>query len=257
MKKIFKNPAFYVVLFLCLFGLLIFLLFNKEEKEKYLLFSNIASFSCTEKKCNNIEQEEIVNDSSKEKFLVYENGSKKGPFTINYITKWNFFDADNNWVNMSDNFIAASENLNLQSRNFTTRFINNEEMEILNKYLKENNISSYSSLEQKDVLEYDFNKDGRTEKIMILSNANDTTEDEKLFVFVISVIGNKTELLFKEIYNQYENYEIPVYQIKGIINILNNKEDYLVLLKGYFSEVGESTVYLYKVDNKKLKNLVD
>ena len=118
---------------------------SREEKKGYLLFSNIASFSCTEKECESIEKDEIVQDSSKKKFLVYEKETKKGLFTINYITKWNFFDANNNWVNMSDSFIAASEELNLENKAFTIRSINNEEKEILEEYLKENNISSYSS----------------------------------------------------------------------------------------------------------------
>ncbi len=257
MKKIVKNPAFYIVLALCLFGIIIFFILNKEVEKGYLLFSNVANFVCTEKDCDTVDIEKIISDSSKGKFLVYENGNKKGLFTIDYITKWNFFDTNNNWINMSDNFIAASENLDLENKEFTTRVITNEEKQILDKYLKENNISSYTSLEQNEVVEYDFNKDGKNEKIMILSNVNDTTDDEKLFVFVIGVVGNKTNLLFKEIYNQYENYEVPIYQVNGIINILHQKEDYLAILKGYFSEVGEPSITLYKVERNNFQNLAD
>lgn len=256
MKKIVKDPAFYIVLGLCLMGVVIFLVLNKETKQGYLLFSNVANFVCTEEDCKAIESEKIVSDSSKGKFLVYENETKQGLFTIDYITKWNFFDDSGNWVNISDSFIAANENLNLENKVFTTRTINNEEKKILDKFLQEKNISSYTSLEQNEVVEHDFNNDGKKEKIMILSNVNDTTEDEKLFVFVIGIVGNKTSLLFSEIYNQYENYEVPIYQIKGIINIFQNKEDYLAILKGYFSEVGKSDIILYKVEKNDFQNLV-
>ena len=63
--------------------------------------------------------------------------------------------------------------------------------------------------------------------------------------------------MIQQIYNQYENYEVPIYTIKGIINILNQKEDYLAILKGYFSEVGKPSITLYKVERNNFQNLVD
>jgi len=135
--------------------------------------------------------------------------------------------------------------------------MNLEEQATLDKLLKENAINNYSKLEQNEVVEYDFNKDGKMEKIILASNVNDEVEDEKLFAIVISIINNKSSILHLDIHNQYENYEVPSYNIKGIINILNQKEDYLVLLKGYFSEVGSPTNFIYKLNKNKFENIVN
>lgn len=257
MKKMIKAPAFWIIIVLVLFGIFILLFLGKEKKYGYLLLSNISSYKCTEKECNPIENEKIENDTKKGKFIVYQNFENQGKYKLNYINKWNFFDENDNWINLNGSFIAGSEDLLLEEKEYKTRKMTQDENIILENHLKENNIFSYTKLEQNEVLEYDFNKNGKIEKILLASNANNETEDEKLFSIVIQIINNKSSVLHIDIFNQFENYKIPSYSIKGIINLYHSKEDYLVLLKGYFSEVGKSSNFLYKVEKNKFKNLVE
>ncbi len=253
-KELLKIPAFWVIFVLITFGVVILLILSREEKNGYLLLSNISSYTCNKNSCKDTPNEEI--DTTKN-FIVYKANQNIGTYKLKYINKWNFFDLNNNWQNIGDSFIAGSSSLELKVQDFDTRKMTKEELSLLDKHLKENKIGSYSQLEQNEVLEYDFNKNGKNEKIILASNVNEETGDDKLFVIVISVINNKSSVLHLEIFNQNENYEVPAYRIKGIINVMNNKEDYLVLLKGYFSEVGIPTNYIYQLTKNNFENIVE
>lgn len=256
-KEFAKTPTFWVIVVLLLFGIVALVILSKEEKKGYLLLSNISSYTCNKKECTLIENKEMAEKENLEDFNVYELNKNSGTYKVKYINKWNFFDINNNYITLSDNFIAGSTSLDLKVQDFETRKMSDEEFSILNKHLKDNKIDGYSLLEVNQVLEYDFNKDGKMEKILLASNVNDETEDEKLFAIVISIINNKSSILHIDIYNQYENFEVPNYRIKGIINLFNQKEDYLVLLKGYFSEVGTPSTYIYKQSKNSFENIVN
>lgn len=256
-KEIIKTPAFWVICVLILVGLIALVLLSKEEKSGYLLLSNISSYTCNEKRCKVVEEDKFEEIASAGDFQVYETSENSGTYKIKYINKWNFFDSNNNWVNMNESFIAGSKDLELKVKEYQTREMSGEEIAILEKHLKENKVNTYSHLEQNEVIEYDFNKDGKNEKILLASNVNDTTEDEKLFAIVIGIVNNKSSVLHVDIYNKNQNFEVPSYQIKGIINILGQKEDYLVLLKGYFSEVGKPSTYIYKNVKNNFENIVE
>ena len=255
-KELVKTPAFWVIVVLILFGIFALVILSIEEKSGYLLLSNISSYSCNKKECTIVEDEEMAEKEDLGNFNVYTSNTS-GIYKVKFINKWNFFDMNNNYSTLSDNFIAGSINLDLKVEDFDTREMSNEELSILNKHLKENKIEGYSLLEVNQVLEYDFNKDGKMEKVLLVSNVNDETEDEKLFTIVISIVNNKSSVLHIDIYNQYENFEVPTYRIKGIINLFNQKEDYLVLLKGYFSEVGIPSTYIYKQSKNSFENIIN
>ncbi len=255
MKKIIKTPAFWVIISLIIFGLIAVLVLMKEEKYGYLLLSDISSYKCTKKECKKIENTKIIEDTQKGNFQVFQNFESVGLYRVDYITKWNFFDSNNTWENITSSYIAGTESLELEVKKYETRTMNPDELAILQKHLNENDITTYTSLEQNEVLEYDFNKNGKNEKIILASNVNDETDDEKLFAIVIQIVNNKSSVLHIDVYNQYENYEVPSYSIKGIISMFNQKEDHLILLKGYFSEVGLPSTYLYKVEKNKFETL--
>lgn len=256
-KDIIKTPAFWVICVLILIGGIALVILSKEEKNGYLLLSNISSYTCNVKKCKLLEEDKLEEIDNTKEFQVYNSSQNIGTYKVKYIKKWNFFDSNNNWVNMNDSFIAASEDLDLKVENVLVREMIPEELAILDKHLKENKINSYSLLEQNEVVEYDFNKDGKKEKIILASNVNDTNEEDKLFAIVIGIVNNKSSVLHVDIYNKNESYNVPSYQVKGIINILNQKEDYLVLLKGYFSEVGKPSTYIYKRVKNNFENIVE
>ena len=256
-KEIIKTSAFWVICVLVLFGIVALIILSKEEKSGYLLLSNISSYTCNKKSCKVVEDNKLGEIANAGDFQVYDTSQNSGTYKIKYINKWNFFDSNNNWINMNESFIAGSQDLDLKVVNYQTREMLGEELAILEKHLRENKVNTYTHLEQNEVVEYDFNKDGKNEKILLASNVNDTTEDEKLFVIVISIVNNKSSVLHVDVYNKYQNFEVPSYQIKGIINILGRKEDYLVLLKGYFSEVGKPSTYIYKNVKNNFENIVE
>ena len=256
MKKIGKNKFLWVlpVLIIIYIGIIIYL--NNQAQAGYILISNINALYCK----NNSSCEKVTNNEvlkrNKEKFEVFQDQENIGSFTVDYINKWNFFNSEGNWQLIEDDFLAATPELSLKLPEYQTRVMNSDELALVNRLLQEKKINSYSTLSQNEVLEYDFNKDKKNDKILIASNITDESEDEKLFTIVISVIKGKEEILDFAINNQYENYSAPAFNIKSIINLFNNKEDYLMLTKGYFSEAGEPETYLYQIDGKKFKNII-
>lgn len=256
MGNIIKNKYFWIILVLVIIYFAIVVLIGTGTKEGKLIISNISSFTCRKNgECEKITQEEVL-ENNESNYVVYEGTKNIGEYKLDYISKWNFFDLNGNWQNVEDGFIAASTSADLIVKEFETREMNDSELALVNKLLVENDINSYSTLSQNEVLEYDFDKNSKNEKIIIASNITDESEDEKLFTIVISVIKNKASIVAIDINKQYENFSAPAYNIKGIINLFKNKQDYLVITKGYYSEVGESVSFIYKVDGKSLENIV-
>ncbi len=254
-RNILKIPGVWVILFLLILGGILFWVMSRKKETGYLLLSNFATYACDKEFCKKVTNSNI--DVQNQIFQTYRNTEKLGDYTISYVNKWNFFDENHKWVNLSSNFIAGSKNLNLNVFPYETREMNESELASLDKILKDNAIVSYKQLQQNEVIEYDFNKNGKKEKVILASNASDESEDEKLFSIAFSIINNKTNVIFLETYNQNENYSVPIFQIKAIFNIFQNKEDNLVLLKGYFSEEGKTTPYIYKVEKNKFQLISD
>lgn len=214
-------------------------------------------FSCqSQNGCQTIKNDAFLEKNQNKYLDVISEKQYLGKYKMDYINKWNFFDQSGNWKEISGSFLASSEELKLQSKDYTIRKMNSDEIGLLNRMLTKKRISKYSDLSQNQVLEYDFNKDGHLDKIIIASNATDESTDEQLFSIVISVIKNKAEIVDIDILEQYQNYQVPAYYISGVINIFGNKQDYLVLTKGYYSEVGESIATIYQVKNRKLESIV-
>lgn len=258
MRKIIKSPYFFVIIFLLFIGVIVFFLIQTSiGKEGYLLISNVDNFMCTSNLICKKQTTANILDKAREKFMIYQNNQLLGEYKIDFINKWNFFDSYGNWIDIQGDFIANSKNMEMEIKDYSKRFMNTTEVEELNKILNQNKIYSYSSLLQNEVVEHDFNKDGKTEKIILVSNATEESEDEKLFSIVIGSVNGTYEVLYLDVYNKGENYEIPVYRIKNVINIFHQKEDLLILMKGYFSEVGVTTSTIFKVDKKKFTSVID
>lgn len=254
-KKFFGNKYFVAFALILILGFIIIMVVNKNNKPNYILVSNTNILKCKKNNCEMVNKEKLV-DKELEMFDVY-NPTYLGEYNGKYNTKWNFFDLQGNWVDIIDGFVAGSKTLNLKMPDYTTRDLNIEELQVLDNILKqEKNITNYTDLEQL-VVEYDFNKNEKQEKLIIVSNATLDSPDEILFSAVIAFINNKYEVLEFESVKNSEFYLLPAYRLKGIINIFNNKKDYILLIKGYYSEEKESTSILYEVSNRHFKNILN
>lgn len=254
--SVLKNKYFWIILLMVIGYLGIVIIVGTKKQSGYLIISNIDSFKfSTNDECKRITKEELLKEN-KSNFIVFEDNKKSGEYRLDYINKWNFFDINNKWQEIDSDFIAASPETDLDMKEFTTREMNSDELALLKKELNENGIDYYTSLSQNEVLEYDFDKNKKIDKIIIASNITDETEDEKLFTIVLGIIKNKTRVINISINDQYENFDAPTYNLKGIINVFNNKKDYLIINKGYFSEAGESESYIYKINGSRFENII-
>lgn len=253
LKRVIKSPYIWVIIIILIPGIIALVLLNfREENNGFLLISNIDTFFCDKKKCKEIPPEDLLK-KEQNGYQVYQENNYLGTFKLSYLNRWNFFDENGNWLNLSSDFIVGSKDLNLIVKPFEIRKMNTKEQEILDKELKKHNIMAYSSLKQNEVLEYDFNHNGKKETIILASNASDDNKDEKLFAMVVGIVNSKVKVYHIDIFNKFENLKVPTYRIKSIINMFKSKEDVLVLIKGYFSEAGETTSYIYKAEKKNFK----
>ena len=252
-KDLLKSPYLWVILFIVLLGFIAFAVVFQNDESGYLLISNIDSYSCTKEKCNKVTSEVIMNEQNQSNYLVYQKDNYLGEYKVEFVNKWNFFDINGNWINLQSDFLAGSINTNLVVKEYEKRAMSSEETMEINKILQKNKITKYSILSQNEVILYDLNQDGLEEKVIFASNVTDESNDEKLFSMVVGVIQDRYEVLFIDVFNQHENYEVPTYRFKNVINLFNQKNDLMLFTKSYFSEVGEPMSFIYKIDKKKFK----
>jgi len=259
MNKIIKSPYFWVLLFIVGIGILAFVVASSHaSKLGILLISNVNSLECDKSlSCEKVTSEQIMKDKTTLLLDTYEGNQYLGEYKVDYINKWNFYDSNNQWINLQNSFLAGSKEMHLQVKEYNTRKMTSEEQLEFDKLLQQNKVDSYSQLVQNEVVEYDLNHDGIVEKLILASNVTEDSNDEQLFAVVIGVIKNKYEVLHIDIYGQYENYEVPIYNVKTIVNLFDKKEDIIILLKGYFSEAGTPESFLYKLEDKKFKLLTE
>lgn len=256
MKKIKKyifNRYTIVFTFILLLSFIIAIVVTNNNKKGYLLVSNIEALKCTKNKCV-IEPLTKFVDQKLDSFTVY-NPDYLGEYKATFNTKWNFFDLNGNWINVLDGFVAGSKSLNLKMPEYTTRNLNEQELADLKKILQKENINNYTELEQL-VIESNLNNNKNVEKLIIVSNATADSQDEILFSLVIGYINNKYEVLELESVKNEEYYLLPAYRLKGIVNIFNNSDSYILLVKGYYSEINSSSLLLYKTTNRHFKNII-
>ena len=230
MKKILKSPAFYAILIILIPGLIaFFLLENKKKETGYLIISDLSAYKCENKiSCQLINKDEM-----------------------DYIKEWNFYDENKNWLGTKDEFIAGSLNTNLEIKSYESRDINDKEETLLKQVLKENNINNYQKLYQNKTIEYDFNKDGKKERIILASNADEDAEENQFFSIALGIINNKAILLDLSQVSKADYYFLPKYDLLSIINLFKQETDQFILLKSFYSEVDNPQTTIYSMEKKE------
>ena len=251
MKKILKSPAFYAILIILIPGLIaFFLLENKKKETGYLIISDLSAYKCENKiSCQLINKDEILKKDPL--FLVFENQGFSGKYKMDYIKEWNFYDENKNWLGTKDEFIAGSLNTNLEIKSYESRDINDKEETLLKQVLKENNINNYQKLYQNKTIEYDFNKDGKKERIISASNADEDAEENQFFSIALGIINNKAILLDLSQVSKADYYFLPKYDLLSIINLFKQETDQFILLKSFYSEVDNPQTTIYSMEKKE------
>lgn len=228
---------------------------NKTLIDTYLLLAENSTWKCDQNKCKTINQSEVPNHTTFK--VANTEGLNYGNFTVDYVNKWNFLDEQGTFRNdLDQNFIAyTNDKIKVINKTQYQRNASNEEKDLIAQYLEKRKITNYK-LSSIDVVNYDFNHNGKDDQIIIATN-DDEESQEKYFIIVLSVIDGKgNELAYDEV-SIKEYYFLPFYYVNAILNLGKEKEDVLILSKGYFSEVGKTTNAMYRVSHKKLEKLMD
>lgn len=254
LKKYILNRYFIVLCLIIIISVTLLIIVGTNNTKGYIILSNSNVIECSKKKGCKLENTDKITDKDIGVLDVY-NDTYLGKYKLSFNPKLNFFDLNGNWTNILDGYIAASNDLNLKLKDYTARDLNIDELASLNTILSKEGIYSYTELEQL-VVEYNFNQNNKLEKIIIVSNATIDSKDETLFSIVIGYIKNKYEVLeFNKVSND-KFYQLPAYRLKGIINILDSKNDLVLIIKGYYSEEREPSTLLYEANKSHFKNIL-
>lgn len=251
-----------LLIVLVIYSLLMFVFFNNKdnqnnngnennintkkrtiEDEKYLVISNTSTLRYTNNSFEKASNSEI---SKLDNLKVYVNNNFYGNYKMKYVSNWNLFDKNNEFVNYNGNLLAVSNNFNVNVRNYKIREINeSDKVFLINNY----NINTFNYLLINEVVDIDLDNNGILDEIICLSSMLDSDNDNNYYNIIALKLNNEKVTLIEE----RGQDALYVYSIFGVINIDENLFDSIIISKveGFISEnpITTNLVYNYKNNN--------
>lgn len=232
---------------------LIILFMNKTSYEGYFIFKNFGNYKCTNKSCDELStdtiEEEKITFNIKTKNDYYQN------YTFKYVNSWNLFDENKEWKNIEEDYVAYSNNLDIQFLDIVnTRTINSEEEKYVLKKMKYNS-TNLKNLDNNNVYELYLNDNDKLDKIILVGKYNVELDSNELFNFIYVEIDGKKNILINSTYENMNSYDVPGYMLYFVYNVNDINESIITIVENYFSNVKEPAIKIYSTKNKKIINL--
>lgn len=250
--KKYKILILATLIFIFLYFLILFSL-NYTSYEGYFIFKNFGNYKCNNNKCIMIENEEIEN--LEQNFNLITDSTTYKNYHLEYLNSWNLFNENNDWIQINEDYIAYSQNLNLKKIEYkNVRSMNNEEKEFI---LKNNNIN-VSKLEKLDnnlVYELYLNNNEIKDKIILAGNWEQDDNSLELFNFIYIEIDGKKNIIVNEKYTNSNSISIPGYSLYFVYNVNDYKNTIITFTENYFSNTKSTNIYIFSTKNKKIRLL--
>ena len=213
---------------------------NEENTETYYLVIGDDTIWSYDGKWKAVGYENVNN----KKMNVYIDSNYVGLKTLKYGTKWNVF-SGNNYEYYEGNMLAMSDNFG-DILKFSITDIDDADLNKINNILKlKLSLEDISIVEKVSI---DLNNDGKLDSIVNVSNL-DSEDEVSYFNLVYTVIDGDVNVLINEVIDVKDYFNAPIYNVNYILNI--DKENYIVIKKGYFSDAGKTGNNLYEfIDGK-------
>lgn len=256
MKENTKKYVIYVVLAVVLIILYFFVSVaaenkreNKSTSGKYLI---IGSSLIYQKSGNDwIQLKEFDERISDKTFTVYDGTKKIENVILQYTSdKWYFFDEEYNDLSISDFKLAFNSKDDIIPGEYSSNLVSKSEL--FTSILKDNDVSS----KEKNKLfgsyvDFDFDKDGKEERIYTASNVNLSSVPDKN----ISVLFMASKDKISQMIN--EGGEDP-FHIYSVADIDEDGVYELIVTKGVIDmPFFDSCYQIYKFKNNKFELLKD
>jgi len=225
---------------------------NNNNDIKYILLGPRIAFEYS-----NNAWDVYITDRYKDKIIKdinaydYQNNYKKYDLIFKD-NGWNYIEDSNEKRYIGEMFgISNSFDFSLVS-SIKEENVSLEEFNIIKNKLELHNVN-YDKLSLNQKYVFDFDGDGKTEKLIAISNVFSENE-VNIQSLIIYVDDNNYNVI-----SQYDLTEEDL-SVKGqsiIYKILNNNNDYYFLTRyGFFSRPQDSIYTLYKLENKSYKKLI-
>ncbi len=218
---------------------------NKNSEVYYLVIGDDTIWSYDGKWKNTSYQG--VNNKSMD---VYIDSNYVGLKTLKYGSKWNIF-SGNNYEYYEGNMLAISNDFGTLVK-FSITDIDNADLKKINNILKlKLSLEDISIVEKVSI---DLNNDGKLDSIVNVSNL-DSEDEVSYFNLVYTVIDGEVNVLINEVIDVKDYFNAPIYNVNYILNI--DKENYIVIKKGYFSDAGKTGNNMYQLIDGKYELVIE
>lgn len=245
-KREIKMLLFAIIVFLVVF-VLCYVIFTKEEENINSLNSNIIIDGNRFLGYKNLVWSDLkdFHNIEDEEFKVYSSNQYVGDYFVTVTNdKYYFFDSDYNSYDMDSSFLAVSKNSKLSVINYSGSIFNDEDSDIIKKYLKSIDINYNGDYSIKMKYVTNLNNDQVEDYVYIL--CNELYSDE-IFYVVFARIGSKNITINKQI----SGNNLKRYELMWILNTTNNKYNDIILGESIFEAYN---YYLYSYQGKKEYN---
>ena len=249
-----KNTIITLIILFVFFLVVITIAFirTKNNVKGYIVASTVGAFYCENLNCKSTDFAKI-NNQNKEQFNVYYQNQLRGTYSMQYTSTWNFFNQNQEWINMPTDFIAFSPSLNITLPKYNTRDYTALENEELTTYIKSQNFDHEYHNVNKTAYEVDLNNDNQLDTIYIASNNLENTQDQYFFTTVYTKINN--HLAPVEFITSTASDSMPAFHLYNIFKLEKNNKIGIIINKNYFSLISTPSMSLYTIKKDEL-NLI-
>lgn len=196
-------------------------------------------------------------------YRVYDNNAYVGDYYMmynKYITGFNIFQKENDKkvnyyiYDRAHQILAVRKDTDINVIDFSTKDMT--DLDTLKDILNNVGISSDMENLYRRQVEIDYDNDGKKEIIYMFSNAfDDRSTSDKAFTYVVIEKNDKYQVIYEDVREASEIYNICVPYLQAVIDLRKNKKYTLIFGCEYYSEIGTSSI-VYGEQNSKYKTLL-
>lgn len=252
-----KKIGIILIIVLIVFALLMFILvgvgaFRRQKEKLYIVVDNDAMWVYKNEKWSTISVEDAKSYNWMA-FDVYQGNSFFDRCYMMYTNnKWYIFDNSKNAVIPKEKVLAIGGNMNVSVIDFNTSSITDLDNSYIKYVLNKYGIDDVVNFTNKEKISLDFDNDGKSEDLFVLSNIFPIGFSPKKSYNLIFLRDddNSTYVVYKSISDFGSSYSGCKAYVSSIIDVDMDKNYEILVGCGYYSVGGVyNALYTFK-DNK-------
>jgi len=250
-KKSIMIVIILIIVFLLYIAIFLFIKGLNPTTKGIIIVSELGGYSCNNLVCAYKSIEEL--DTDNKQIKTYQNNKYIGTYELDYLERWNFFE-NKKWKSLYGDFLGIEDSLNAKLLDYQTHDITNNEKEMIKDILKKNEIEETENFDSQKVIVADLDSNNEDDKIFAITNQGEESNSKMYFSLLLIILNNKNNIIYLD--TSKEEYTLPFYNVFSILKLDDEKNARLIINKGYYDNVGTSSIIMLQKDGKKMKEVV-